>query len=91
MRMIKGAQKQMIVVRTNKSPYFDEAYFVLRREIRSQKHIQHDILAEANRILEENAPASRTVKKRKKQLLWGFLAGTLCGTGLAGLLFFLLF
>ena len=31
--MIKGAQKQMIVLRTADSRYFDEAYFVLRREI----------------------------------------------------------
>ena len=31
--MIKGAQKQMIVVRTGNSPYFDEAYFVLRRDM----------------------------------------------------------
>ena len=89
--MIKGAQKQMIVVRTNKSPYFDEAYFVLRREIRSQKHIQNDILAEANRILEENTPPSRPSKKRKKHILLGFLAGIFCGGGLVGLLFLLIF
>ena len=89
--MIKGAQKQMIVVRTSKSPYFDEAYFVLRREIRSQKHIQNDILAEANRILEENTPTSRPLKRRKKQLLWGFLAGIFCGGGLVLLLFLLVF
>ena len=87
--MIKGAQKQMIVVRTNKSPYFDEAYFVLRREIRSQKHIQNDILAEANRILEENTPTSRPC--RKKHILLGFLAGIFCGGGLVLLLFLLVF
>ena len=54
--MIKGAQKQMIVVRTGHSHYFDEAYFVLRREMRAPR-CKRDMLREANRILEEGKPA----------------------------------
>ena len=77
--MIKGAQKQLIVVRTGNSPYFDEAYFVLKREVESQKHKKSDILKEANRILEENLlPSSSRPRKNKRFLLW-FLAGILCG------------
>ena len=48
--MIKGAQKQMIVLRTGSSRYFDEAYFVLRREVRAHRGIKNDILREAHRI-----------------------------------------
>ncbi len=85
--MIKGAQKQLIVVRTVNSPYFDEAYFVLRREVESKKHKKSDILTEANRILEENTlPSSPKKKKSKRFLLW-FLAGLLCG-GLSALILF---
>ena len=63
--MIKGAQKQLIVVRTQSSPYFDEAYFVLRREIESQKHKKTDILKEANRILEESTLSYQSPQKKK--------------------------
>ena len=49
--MIKGAQKQMIVVRTGDSRYFDEAYFVLRREIKAHRGSRNDMLTEANRII----------------------------------------
>ena len=86
--MIKGAQKQLIVVRTQGNPYFDEAYFVLRREIEAQKHKKSDILKEANRILEEHTLVSAP-KKKSKRFLWWFLAGLLCG-GLGALLPFLL-
>ena len=85
--MIKGAQKQLIVVRTVNSPYFDEAYFVLRREVESKKHNKSDILTEANRILEESTlSANHTPRKSKRFLLW-FLSGILCG-GLCVLLLF---
>ena len=88
--MIKGAQKQLIVVRTVNSPYFDEAYFVLRREVESKKHNKNDILTAANRILEENTlSANRAPKKSKRVLLWffsGLLCGVLCALLLLGLL-----
>ena len=90
--MIKGSQKQLIVVRTLGSPYFDEAYFVLRREIESQKHKKSDILKEANRILEESTLSDPHPKKKKsKRCLGWFLAGILCGVFCAILLGLLLF
>ena len=76
--MLKGAQKQLIVIRTVNSPYFDEAYFVLRREISPKVRSHSDILAEANRILEENILPSARQKKSRKYGLW-FLLGLLCG------------
>ncbi len=88
--MIKGAQKQMIVVRTGDSRYFDEAYFVLRREIKPPHGGRNDMLAEANRILAEHdlsAPPRKRKKLPRGVLL--FLSGILCGGG-AALLFCLL-
>lgn len=90
--MIKGAQKQLIVVRTQGSPYFDEAYFVLRREIEAQKHKKSDILKEANRILEENTLSGHSPQKKKsKRFLGWFFAGILCGGLCVLLLCILLF
>ena len=89
--MIKGAQKQMIVVRTANSHYFDEAYFVLRREIDPRQSRQSDMLTEANRILAEHTREGDT-RKRKRLPRGGvfFLLGILCGTA-AALAIFLLF
>lgn len=81
--MIKGAQKQMIVVRTGNSPYFDEAYFVLRRDIRPEKQERPDILSEANRILHESGGGNgRRSVRRKRDVLWAlfaFLVGVAVG------------
>lgn len=78
--MIKGAQKQMIVVRTGNSPYFDEAYFVLRREVRSEQQRKTDILSEADRILRESGGGG-TVRRRHGRLwlLFAFLFGLAMG------------
>lgn len=72
--MIKGAQKQMIVVRTGNSPYFDEAYFVLRREIKPQQQEKNDILSEADRILRESGGTAPCGKRRRKGRIWVFAA-----------------
>ncbi len=89
--MIKGAQKQMIVVRTGDSRYFDEAYFVLRREIKNPKGKRNDMLLEANRILEETAPdTNRGRFGRLSRNILLFLAGILCGSAVAVLVFVLI-
>ena len=88
--MIKGAQKQMIVVRTGGSRYFDEAYFVLRRDIRPAPGERNDLLSEADRILKESETV-RPVKKAHRlrpYLLFGL--GILLGAGAAVLLFLLI-
>lgn len=82
--MIRGAQKKMIVVKTAESEVFEEAYFVLRRESLAE---EADMVREASRIIE-----SHGVKKRRRDgvkpvsLILGavfFLAGVLCGGGVA--------
>ncbi|MBE6553442.1 MAG: hypothetical protein E7666_03770 [Ruminococcaceae bacterium] len=81
--MLKGAQKQMIVIRTGDSRYFDEAYFVLRREVRTNGKTQGDMILEANRILRQSEPE----KRRGKHSLWRgillFFGGGILGAGIA--------
>lgn len=81
--MIKGARKQMIVVRTADSRYFDEAYFVLREDAEREKRKSVDILGEANRILAEISPEPSIKKKHCGGKLLFFLAGSLCGAVLS--------
>ena len=92
--MIKGTQKQMIVLRTGDSRYFDEAYFVLRREIKADRRVKNDILLEANRILEESRVSPRALSRRRRRWWLGgaviFLVGSLCGGGISALICLLL-
>ncbi len=77
--MIKGARKQMIVVRTGDSRYFDEAYFVLRKELKEQRQDQSDLLQEANRLLNEHTAETRKKIQDRLPRWILFAAGILCG------------
>ena len=82
--MIKGAQKQMIVLRTGGSRYFDEAYFVLRQGVNPDRAQEPDLLTEAKRILSESE--SRKTGKRMKSMAWlWFVMGLMTG-GLGALI-----
>jgi hypothetical protein len=84
--MIKGAHKQMIVVRTSASRYFEEAYFVLKSSMKPRQDQQNDLLAEADRIIRESENA-RGGKRSQHRFAWGwFLAGSLLGSLLAVLI-----
>ena len=89
--MIKGAQKQMIVIRTGSSRYFDEAYFVLRRGIAAEREDKSDMLSEANRILCESETVRPERRAGKKRALWLFLLGAAAGGGTAALICLLVF
>ena len=77
--MIKGAQKQMIVVRTAASRYFDEAYFVLRHGVGSDRSHEPDLLTEAQRILEESETHRAGKRVRRGAWVW-FAIGMATGT-----------
>ncbi len=87
--MIKGAKKQMIVIRTGDSRYFDEAYFVLRRNV-NEKDAHHDILREANRILADRTDLRLRERPHRRRWLF-FAVGILCGAAAALVLAFFLF
>lgn len=88
--MIKGAQKQMIVLRTGDSRYFDEAYFVLRREVKPRRSSHDEMIREANRILAESGLDIQAPKRKIGRGVWMFLSGIFCGGGVAVLVCLLL-
>jgi hypothetical protein len=73
--MIRGCQREMIVLQTKESALFESAYFVLRRGCRAS--VCGDMLAESNRIVGEGREYFQKRQKRRKILpfLCGFLAG----------------
>ncbi len=79
--MVKGCQREMILLQTKESPVFECAYFVLRKGRAAMP--RGDMVAEANRILgrEEQGPSSRPA--RLGLLL--FFVGVAIGAGLFAL------
>lgn len=77
--MVRGYQKRVIFVKNTGSRIFDEAYFVLSEREPCKKE-KADMIAEANRIIEEN---EGLCKKRRRlpgvflRLFLPFLAGVL--------------
>ncbi len=99
--MLRGAQKQMIVVRTHGNRVFEEAYFVIRRNAVRPPADEGDMLREANRIIESSLPPASRFKEvgepRRSAGRFGLIAGLVwfgmgfaSGAGLIGLLWLLL-
>lgn len=89
--MLKGCQREMIVVHTQKSKVFEHAYFVLRRECRTLQ--QGDLLSEANRLVQAVTAGGlnrKPVMRRRGAFFAGVLTGIALGAGLS-YLFFALF
>ena len=84
--MLRGCQREMIVLQTRESPLFESAYFVLRRGGACVPR-EGEMLAEASRIIGEgSAYFTRRAKGRRMR---GFLLGALCGGALCALIFLL--
>lgn len=81
--MLKGCQREMIVLHTTDSPLFEDAFFVLRAGRPAPAHA--DMLAEANRIV--MGGREYLMRGHREGLRWIFFgAGVLVGVGV----FFLL-
>ena len=81
--MIRGIQRQMIMVKTDKSSIFESACFLLRKDIYEPKPTESDMIKEANRIISENySHKKRKGFERRKKLrraVTPFFLGTAFG------------
>ena len=85
--LLKGCQGKIIRVRSADSRVFDEAFFVLREDAAPPR--ESDMLAEANRILEESMLRPRRTERGRAPLLF-FALGAVAAS-LLWLLLLLLF
>jgi hypothetical protein len=74
--MIKGCQREMVMMQTGDSPLFESAYFILRRQ--QPPRCKADMLAEANRIIGASSEYFGG-KRRRLHGVWLFWIGFLCG------------
>lgn len=83
--MIKGTHKQMVVVRTSDSRYYEEAYFVLRRGGLASPDSESTMVAEANRILDESQLMPQPHRRRLPSRRVAFALGALSGGAVCAL------
>ncbi len=76
--MLKGCQREMIVLQTADSAIFENAYFVLRRACGAPP--KTDMLAEANRII--GMGSEYVTRRRPWRGVLLFLSGAAVGIGL---------
>ena len=92
--MIRGTQKNMIVIKPPVTSPFESAWFVLRRVGKESPPPEKGAMVrEAHRILSESATQHRRKifpKDRLASMLLVFLSGILCGALTVGILWFCL-
>ena len=88
MQTVKGSQRRMVQVRIGNSRYYEEALFIVRRDLPKAAFPEREMLAEANRILRENAVREERQANPAKALAWLF-GGMVLGFALAIAVFFL--
>lgn len=74
--MVRGCQREMIMLQVEGSDVFESAWLVLRRE--RERVSEGDMLAEANRIIGFGARETRKVGRHRREWLL-FLLGVCCG------------
>ena len=63
--MVKGCERRLVIYKSKNSKYFSEIHFIMKEEIDAKSEKRRDIIAEANKIVEESVPKSAKRKKRR--------------------------
>lgn len=86
--MLKGCQKQLVMLKPGENSVFESAWFVLRDEKLQVSY--DDMIAEANRIVSGGALPRYRRRRPVRGMLFGMLCGALLGGGIATLVFCLI-
>ncbi len=86
--MIKGINKQMIVLKLENNRLYESACFMLRSDVKQRREEEKDMLSEANRILSEmEIKRPRSTKRGGfRRFLWSamlMVIGVAIGFGVA--------
>ena len=84
--MVKGIQRQMVMVRTSESEVFEMAYFVLRADTRKSAD-ERSMIAEANSIVcatcGDKTYSKKEKRRRSLKRAGVFVVGALSGAAFA--------
>ncbi|MBQ4137494.1 MAG: hypothetical protein IJD67_05225 [Clostridia bacterium] len=82
--VLKGTQRRMIKISGCADTVFEEAYFILRPSTGQNDMSKSDMIAEANRIIRENALLSDKNEKKSVKISLGVFWFLVC-TSLLGI------
>lgn len=91
MQTIKGAQRRMVQMRITDSRYYEEAFFLLKKDFPPLRASDGEMLAEANRILGECAGWQKAQKQPRAAKAGWLICGFFFGAAVSLLVFFLRF
>ena len=84
---MRGCERKIIMLKGTDSEIFDEAYFLIRRDLKEGK--AKEIVSEAQRIVDMNKTQQRQKRSRKREVIT-FVLGVLSGFAL-GAIFLIVF
>ena len=81
--MVKGCQRQMVVLKCASDSAFENAYFILRND-KQRSFTEEEIITQANRIISENCFSRR--KKKSVSKVIAVIAAFFCGALISALI-----
>ena len=84
--MVRGINRQIVVVKTEGSSAFEAAYFIVRTDIATPVSSRSEMMNEANRIIADNSFSKKRKNAERRARIKNGLPFFLCG-GLLGMLF----
>ena len=92
--MIRGVNRQVIVLKPDKSSAFETVYFMLKSDLKKASVLDKDMVREANKIISENysEKVRRTDKKAKRLFTkaFPFIFGVILGVLLSSVIWIML-
>ena len=76
--MYRGCKKNIIHIKNTGSRYIEQAYFILKDDLREDDERYSDMISEANRIVERSVKNKKKEKTGKRPLLPFALGAALC-------------
>ena len=83
--MVKGCERRLVIYRSKNSKYFSEIHFIMKEEADTKNVKKRDIIAEANKIVEESMPKNENQRKKTRKKL-SFLLFFLLGFGFSSVI-----
>lgn len=71
--MVKGCERRLVIYKSKNSKYFSEVHFIMKEDVDCKKEKRRDIIAEANKIVDETNMQTEFVKRKKREKLSKFL------------------
>ena len=77
--MLKGIQKNVIMIRPRSSNLFDCAYFIMKDSLRPSRCDKNEMIKEANRIISDSGILKKNKRKKTVSRLIMFILGLTLG------------